>query len=60
MFPWLLNVYMDEVSKEVKMGMVRRGVRVMEDGSEFVLPGRLYADNLVLFGESEGDGETVC
>ena len=26
------NVYMDGVMKEMKMGMGRRGVRVMEDG----------------------------
>ena len=25
MFPWLLNVYMDGVMKEMKMGMGRRG-----------------------------------
>ena len=25
MSPWLFNVYMDAVSKEVKMGMGRRG-----------------------------------
>ena len=27
--PWLFNVYMDEVMKEVKMGMGRRGVRFL-------------------------------
>ena len=32
MFPWLFNAYMDEVMKEVKMGMGRRGVRFLEDG----------------------------
>ena len=29
--PWLLNVYMDGVMKEVKMGM-ERGVNFLEDG----------------------------
>ena len=32
MSPWLFNVYMDEVLKEVKMGMGRRGVRFQEEG----------------------------
>ena len=41
---------MDTV-KEVKMGMGRRGVRFVEDGREWRLPGFLYADELVLCGE---------
>ena len=53
MSPWLLNVYMDGVMKEVKIGMGRRGVSFLEDGREWRLPGYLYADNLVLCGESE-------
>ena len=36
MSPWIFNVYMDSVMKEVKMGMGRRG--------ECRLPGLLYAD----------------
>ena len=32
--PWLSNVYMNGVMKEVKMGIVRREVRFMEDGKE--------------------------
>ena len=52
MSPWLLNVYMDRVMK-VKMGMERRGVRFLDDGSERRLPGLLYADDLVLCDESE-------
>ena len=46
MFPWLVNVYMNRVMEEVKMGMGRRGVRLMEDGREWILPGFLYADGL--------------
>ena len=42
MFPWLFNVYMDVVMKEVKMGMARRGVKFMEEGREWNLPGVLY------------------
>ena len=41
--------------KEVKMGMGKRGVRFLEDGKEWRLLGLLYADDLVLCGESEED-----
>ena len=34
MAPWLFNVYMDAVMKEVKMGMGRRGMRFQEEGRE--------------------------
>ena len=54
---WLFNAYMDAVMKKVKMGveMGRRGVRFLEDGREWKLPGLSYADDLVLCGESEED-----
>ena len=54
---WLFNVYMDAVMTKVKMGveMGRRGVRFLEDGREWKLPGLSYADDLVLCGESEED-----
>ena len=57
MSPWMLNVYMDRVMNEVKMGMGmgRRGVSFLEDGREWRLPVILYADDLVLCGESEED-----
>ena len=32
MFPWLFNVYMDEVMKEVKMGIGGRGLSFLEEG----------------------------
>ena len=54
MSPWLFNLYMDGVM-EVKMGMERKGVRFLEDGREWRLPDLLYADDLVLYGESEED-----
>ena len=50
MSPCLFNVYL-----EVKMGMRRRGVRFLEDRREWRLPPVLYADDLVLCGESEED-----
>ena len=52
MSPWLYNIYTDAVMKEVKMGKGRRGVRFVEEGREWRLPGILYADDLVLFGDS--------
>ena len=52
---WLFNVYIDAVMKELKTGMGRRGVRFQEGGREWRLPGFLYADDLVLCGESEED-----
>ena len=55
MSPWVLNVYMDAVIKEVKMGIGRRGVRFLEEGREWRLPGLLYANDLVLCGESKED-----
>ena len=48
--PWLLNVYMDAVMKEVKMGL--------GGGDEISVRGKgglLYANDLVLCGESEED-----
>ena len=37
------------------MGMGRMRVSFLEDGREWRLPGLLYADDLVLHGESEED-----
>ena len=53
MSPWLFNVYMDTLMKELKIGIGRRLVRIQEEGREWRLPGLLYADDLVLCGESE-------
>ena len=47
MSPWLLNAYIGAVMMEVKMRMGRR--------RELGLHGLLYADDLVLCGEPEGD-----
>ena len=52
---WLFSVYMDGMMKEVKMRMRRRGVRFLEDERKWGLPDLLYADDLVLYGESEKD-----
>ena len=55
MSSWLFNVYMDGVMKEVKMGMGRRGVSFLADRREWRLPGLLFADDLVLCGETDED-----
>ena len=55
MSPWLFNLYMDEVMKEVKMGMGRRGLRLLGDRRKWRLPDLLYADDLFLCSESEED-----
>ena len=52
---WLFNVYVDGVMKEVKMEMGRRRVSFLEGRREWRLPGLLYADDLVICGESEED-----
>ena len=52
MSPWLFNVYMEEGGK---MRMGKRVVRFQEEEREWRLPGPLYADDLVLCGESEED-----
>ena len=49
MYPWLFNVYMDAVMKEVKMGMESMGVKFIEERREWRLPGLLQADDLVFF-----------
>ena len=50
MFPWLFNVYMDAVMKEVKMGVGRMEFSFLEEGRKWRLPVLLYADDLVLCG----------
>ena len=51
--PCLFNVYMDAVIK-VKIGMGRSRMRFQE-GREWILPGFLYADNLVLCSKLKED-----
>ena len=57
--PWLFNVYLDGVMKEVKMGMGRVGVRFQEERREWGLSGLLYEDGLVLHGELEDDARAM-
>ena len=55
MSSWIYNAYMHAVMKELKIAMERRGVRFQGEGGEWRLPGLLYADDLVLCGESKED-----
>ena len=41
--------------EEVKISLGRRGVRFQEEGRKWILPGLLYTDELVLYGEPEED-----
>ena len=52
MSPWLFNVYIDKVM-ELKMEMGKRGVRFQEEEESGDC--MMYADDLVLCGESEKD-----
>ena len=50
---YLFNACYDVVMKEGNMGIGWRIVRFLEDGREWRLPSVLYANGLVLCGESE-------
>ena len=52
---WFFSAYMEVVMKEVKTEMGMRGLRFQEERREWILPGFLYVNDLVLFGESEED-----
>ena len=43
---------MNEVMKEVKIRLERRGVSFLEDGRDWRMPGLLYVEDLVQCGES--------
>ena len=53
MSPWLFDIYMDAVMKDLKMG--RKGMKFKEEGRKLRLPVLLHADDFVLCGESEKD-----
>ncbi len=51
MSPWLCNLYMDDVIREMKVGDV--GVEMCVNDSKWVLSTILFADNTVLIAENE-------
>ena len=54
-----LNVYMDSVMEDVKIEIGKRRVNFQEDGRDWILPGLLYADDIVSCRET-GNGGTFC
>ena len=53
MSPWLFNIFMDGVMKEVRQGMGTRGVRLVRGREEWWISDLLYADDVVFVAESE-------
>ena len=53
MSPWLFNIFMDGVMKEWKMRIQGEGAELNENGKLWKVPSCLYADDAVLFAESE-------
>ena len=54
MSPWLFNVYMDGVVREVKMRTLGRGVKLREqNGREWEVSQLLFADDTALVADSE-------
>ena len=55
MSPLFFNMYKGGVTKEVKMGMGRIGMKFLEEGREWILPGLLHAENWIFCGVAEED-----
>ena len=53
MSPWLFNIYMDGVMREFKVRTQGEGAKMNRNGREWMVPACLYADDAVLFAESE-------
>ena len=53
MSPWLFNLYMDGVMREVNARVMNRGVRLERDGREWMVNSLVYADDTVLIAETE-------
>lgn len=52
---WLFDIYTNGVLKEVKTICGRMGMKLYKNGKEWTLVVLVYADDLVLIGESESD-----
>ncbi len=55
MLPWLFNIYMDGVKREMKGKVGEVGVRMYTEGRKWVLNSILFADDTVLIAENESD-----
>ena len=52
MSPWLFNVYMDGVVREVKAEMLKNGVKLRMNGREWEIGLLLFADDTALVADS--------
>ena len=59
MSPWLFNVYMDGVIREMKAKSGVLGAKLMNEESEWRMITSLFADDTVLFAESEEELQRV-
>ena len=56
--PWLSNVYMDDVVREVKVRVLGKGLELLSaNGGRFEINLLLFADNTALVADSE---EKLC
>ncbi len=53
--PWLFNIYMDGVMREMKGKVGEVGVRMYAEGRKWVLHSIFFADDTVLIAENESD-----
>ncbi len=53
MSPWLFNIYLDGVMREVKGKVGGVGVKLYSEGRKWVLNSILFADDTVLIAENE-------
>ncbi len=53
MSPWLYNIYMDGVMREVKGKVGEVGVRMFDEGRKWVLNSILFAADTVLIAENK-------
>ena len=54
MSPWLFNVYMDDVVREVNVRVLEKGLELLSaNGGRFEIYQLLFADNTALVADSE-------
>ncbi len=53
--PWLFNVYIDGVIKEIQGRAVTVGVSMIREGSEWKIPVLLFIDDTVLLSDNWGE-----